>query len=74
MVFRVVESIHGHTGYEWSWRVSELFPLSAGSREHNFHHSHNVGNYGSYFKVWDTIFGTNKDYVRFIKEKEINEN
>ena len=59
MVFRVVETIDAHTGYEWSWAQSELLPFSAGAACHVFHHTYNAGNFGSFFKIWDSLFGTN---------------
>jgi sterol desaturase/sphingolipid hydroxylase (fatty acid hydroxylase superfamily) len=67
--FRIIETCDGHSGYEWSWALSELLPFSAGSAYHNFHHSHNVGNFGSFFKFWDTVFGTNLEYVKFSENR-----
>lgn len=32
---------------------------------HDFHHSHNVGNFGSMFGFWDTIMNTNKEYRKY---------
>lgn len=59
---RVAETIDGHCGYEFSWSPYRLLPLSGSSEYHNFHHSHNVGNYASFFSYWDSLFGTNKDF------------
>mmetsp|Transcript_11278 Transcript_11278/g.1010 ORF Transcript_11278/g.1010 Transcript_11278/m.1010 type:complete len:140 (+) Transcript_11278:589-1008(+) len=59
---RLFETIDGHCGYEFSWSPYRLIPLSGSSEYHNYHHSHNVGTYCSFFTFWDTIFGTNKDY------------
>jgi sterol desaturase/sphingolipid hydroxylase (fatty acid hydroxylase superfamily) len=70
LTFRILETCDGHSGYEWSWAQSELLPFSAGSSYHNFHHSHNSGNYGSIFKIWDSLFGTNSDYIKFKLKNE----
>jgi sterol desaturase/sphingolipid hydroxylase (fatty acid hydroxylase superfamily) len=35
---------------------------------HDFHHTHNVGNYSSFFQIWDTIFGTNKSYFKYLEK------
>ena len=45
VVVRVSEGADGHCGYEFPWSPFRIFPLSASSEFHNFHHSHNVGNY-----------------------------
>jgi sterol desaturase/sphingolipid hydroxylase (fatty acid hydroxylase superfamily) len=44
--------------------------LSGSAEYHNFHHSHNVGGFGSFFTLWDTVFGTNKDFFEFKAKKE----
>lgn len=46
---RVTETLDGHCGYEFSWSPFRLIPFSGSSEHHNFHHSKNVGNYGSLF-------------------------
>jgi methylsterol monooxygenase/4-alpha-methyl-delta7-sterol-4alpha-methyl oxidase len=62
LTIRIFETIDGHCGYEFSWSPFRLLPLSGSSEYHNFHHSHNLGTYGSFFTFWDTVCGTNKDY------------
>jgi len=73
LIMRLMETVDGHSGYEFSWSPYRLLPLSGSSIYHNFHHSHNVGNYGSFFTYWDTLCGTNKIYYRYLakREKEI---
>ena len=56
---RVLESVEGHSGYEFPFSPFRVFPFSGSSTFHNYHHSHNIGNYGSLFNFWDTICGTN---------------
>jgi methylsterol monooxygenase/4-alpha-methyl-delta7-sterol-4alpha-methyl oxidase len=68
-----METCDGHCGYEFSWSPFRLLPLSGSSNYHNYHHSKNVGNYGSFFTLWDTICGTNKTYFRFLAKKEKKE-
>ncbi len=57
LTYRVISAIEGHSGYEWSWRMSRLIPLGAGPKHHNYHHSHKKGNYGSMTRFWDVLFG-----------------
>lgn len=64
---RLTETKDSHSGYEFSFSPFRLIPFSANSMYHEFHHSRNVGNYSTFFSIWDTVFGCNKDYYRFIK-------
>ena len=59
---RIGETIDGHSGYEFSWSPFRLLPFSSSAESHNYHHSHNDGNYGSFFILWDTIMGSNQAY------------
>jgi methylsterol monooxygenase/4-alpha-methyl-delta7-sterol-4alpha-methyl oxidase len=68
-VWHTCESIDGHCGYAFPWSPFRLVPFSAGEAFHDYHHSENVGNYGSYFRIWDTLFDTNKDFVALRKQK-----
>lgn len=61
-IIRIGETLDGHSGYEFSWSPYRLIPFSSSARYHGFHHSHNIGNYSSFFSFWDTICGTNKVY------------
>lgn len=72
--FRIMEGYDSHSGYEWGWSPAELIPFNSGSAYHTFHHSHNVGNFSSFFKFWDTLCGTNEEYIKYrIKMDEKNE-
>mmetsp|Transcript_15276 Transcript_15276/g.14836 ORF Transcript_15276/g.14836 Transcript_15276/m.14836 type:complete len:102 (-) Transcript_15276:78-383(-) len=68
-VVRLLETIDGHCGYEFSWSPFRLIPFASSSQYHSFHHSHNVGNYSSFFSFWDTFYGTNKAYNAYYLKK-----
>lgn len=70
IIMRVGESLDSHCGYEFSWSPYRLLPLSGSTSFHDYHHSTNVGNYGSYFTFWDTIFKTNKSYFSWLAKRE----
>jgi sterol desaturase/sphingolipid hydroxylase (fatty acid hydroxylase superfamily) len=36
---------------------------------HNYHHLKNIGNFGSMFIMWDSIFGTNSYYYKDISSR-----
>jgi sterol desaturase/sphingolipid hydroxylase (fatty acid hydroxylase superfamily) len=46
-VLRIFETLDGHCGYEFSWSPYRLMPFSTSATYHDFHHSHNFGNYSS---------------------------
>ena len=69
-VIRFGETLDGHCGYEFSWSPFRLIPFSGSAEYHDFHHSANVGNYGSFFSIWDSVFGTNKAFYKLLKERE----
>lgn len=62
---RLGETLDGHCGYEFSWSPYRLIPFSTSASYHNFHHKHNIGNYSSFFSLWDTIFGQNKAFYQY---------
>ena len=63
-----METHETHSGYEFPWSMYAAVPFATDSTYHNFHHLKNVGNYGSVFRVWDTLFQTNKYYYKKIVE------
>jgi sterol desaturase/sphingolipid hydroxylase (fatty acid hydroxylase superfamily) len=62
---RMLETVDGHSGFEFSWSPFRLLPFSTSASYHNYHHSHNIGNYSSMFSLWDTIFGSNSSYFLY---------
>ena len=70
LLFRFIEAIDGHCGYNWSWATMSFFPWRVRPQYHDFHHSHNVGNFVSMFTFWDNLMGTNIQFEKF-KKKQI---
>lgn len=60
--FRLFETSQNHSGYEFPWDFFQVIPYASDSSYHNYHHLLNIGNYGSFSVIWDTIFRTNRDY------------
>ena len=60
---RIVETHECHSGYEFSWSMFGAIPFMNESKYHNFHHLKNMGNYASFFRFWDSLFGTNMYYL-----------
>jgi len=59
----------GHSGFEIPWNPITVIPWSISASYHEFHHSHNVGNYAFMSNFWDTVFGTNADYMKYLEEE-----
>lgn len=68
LFIRTVEGLDGHSGYDFWWVPFRYFPFRPGAAVHDFHHSHNKGNYGSFFQFWDWICGTDKSYKKHVQE------
>lgn len=69
VAMRVTETIDGHSGFEFSWSPYRLLPFSGSASYHNYHHTHNVGNYSSFFTMWDTLCGTSNNYWAYLSRK-----
>ena len=67
---RYIESSEGHSGYEFSWSVFRVLPFGSDFGYHAYHHSHNIGNYSSFFTIWDSVFGSNKAYYEYLHERK----
>jgi len=68
-IIRYSENLDGHCGYDFSWSPFRLIPFSSSAEMHDFHHSANMGNYASFFSIWDTIWGTNKPFFEVMKNQ-----
>lgn len=69
LVIRLSEAVDGHCGYDFWFVPFRYFPFRPGANVHDYHHSHNVGNYGSFFIFWDRICGTDVTYQEYQKRE-----
>jgi sterol desaturase/sphingolipid hydroxylase (fatty acid hydroxylase superfamily) len=69
-ILRAIETVDGHSGYEFSFSPFRLIPLASDYGYHVYHHSMNIGNYSSMLTIWDTVFGSNKAYFDELERKE----
>jgi len=66
---RLWETIEAHSGYEFKYSPMTFFRFGGGNTFHDYHHTHNIGNYGLY-PFWDKIMGTDKYYTKWLSERE----
>ena len=71
VVLRITELVDAHSGYELPWSPWELFSFQGGADRHEFHHSHNVGSYGSFFNFWDRLMGTDAAFLEFKRKRAL---
>jgi len=70
LFLRIVETIEAHSGYSFPLSPFSLVPFMNGADVHDFHHSHNVDNYGSFFMFWDWAMGTNRQYQQWRRRRD----
>jgi methylsterol monooxygenase/4-alpha-methyl-delta7-sterol-4alpha-methyl oxidase len=61
LAYRIFETADGHCGFALPIPLFPLIPFipsHPGVKPHDYHHSHNVGNYGSQLNFWDTVCNT----------------
>jgi len=68
--YRVCETVDAHCGYRFWWSPFNIvLRIQGGVERHDFHHSHNVGSYGSQTKFWDWMMGTDKHFKEYLIRK-----
>mmetsp|Transcript_55562 Transcript_55562/g.109691 ORF Transcript_55562/g.109691 Transcript_55562/m.109691 type:complete len:263 (+) Transcript_55562:60-848(+) len=69
LFIRLLETIDAHSGYSFPLSPFHMFGFQGGADRHDFHHSHNVGCYGSFTIFWDWICGTDKAFLDWKAKK-----
>ncbi|MCK6544998.1 sterol desaturase family protein [Myxococcota bacterium] len=70
IALRQWEAAEGHSGYDFPWSPTKLFPGSDGARHHDAHHEAVTGNYAGFFAHVDKLLGTlSKGYVPWQKTR-----
>jgi len=55
-------NLDDHVGYSFPWSPVRWFPLAAATDEHEFHHSKNLGCFGSKLSIFNSLFGGYEHY------------
>lgn len=67
-VIRLMNTVYTHSGYEFPWFPNNMLLFWVNASYHDYHHSHNIGNYGSMFSLWDSLIGSNTVYFSYISD------
>eukprot|EP00158_Paraphelidium_tribonemae_P001352 Partr_v1_DN24292_c0_g1_i1_m36806 putative C-4 methylsterol oxidase len=70
LIVRLVQTVDAHSGYDFPWSLHKWFPLWAGAEFHDHHHMAFNGNYGSFFRFWDMVTGTDSRYQKWKLQKQ----
>jgi sterol desaturase/sphingolipid hydroxylase (fatty acid hydroxylase superfamily) len=62
------QSIDAHSGFRMPFPMTpwNILPGMDCVGAHDFHHSHNTGNYGGFFMFWDWLCGTDLTYKKYL--------
>ncbi len=74
LCYRIGDTVDQHGAYEFPWSPFSILPFASNCHAatadfHDFHHSRNVGNYGSQFSLLDWAFGTSPYYYQHMLKK-----
>jgi len=61
-----------HVGYQFPWSPVRWFPFAALTDEHEFHHSKNLGCFGSKLSVFNNLFGGYEHYWPWVEKRKMN--
>jgi sterol desaturase/sphingolipid hydroxylase (fatty acid hydroxylase superfamily) len=63
VTIRMLKTCDTHSGYNFPWSPFNMACLGFNEAErHDFHHSANIGSFGSFFMMWDRLCGTDKAF------------
>jgi sterol desaturase/sphingolipid hydroxylase (fatty acid hydroxylase superfamily) len=70
VVLRMLKTCDAHSGYKFAWSPFGIVPPLNPAVRHDFHHEKGLGSYGSFFLIWDTLCGTDADYLAYANKKK----
>ncbi|KAI8911490.1 hypothetical protein EDD86DRAFT_202536 [Gorgonomyces haynaldii] len=62
---RLTQVVEAHSGYLFPWEIYNFNNIWGGPEFHDFHHRAFTGNYGSFFRLWDRLMGTDKAFQEY---------
>ena len=69
-MLKSVEPAIVHSGYEFPWDFTKILPFSSPAVFHDYHHTHNLGNFSSFFTFWDIMLSSGIFFVDYLEKKE----
>jgi len=63
-LWAMFSNLDEHVGYAFPWSPVRWFPFSASTNEHEFHHSKNIGCFGSKLSIFNSLLGGHEHFNR----------
>mmetsp|Transcript_25512 Transcript_25512/g.33832 ORF Transcript_25512/g.33832 Transcript_25512/m.33832 type:complete len:272 (+) Transcript_25512:94-909(+) len=63
IIIRCLKFCDAHCGYDFPFSPFGVYPMNSAAR-HGFHHSANMGSFGSFTVFWDTVCGTDNHFEK----------
>lgn len=71
VLWTMYSNLDDHVGYSFPWSPVRWFPFAALTDEHEFHHSKNLGCFGSKLTVFNSIFGGYEHYRPWVEKRKL---
>lgn len=69
MAWRLGKTAEAHSGYSFPFSPFQILPFANPASAHDYHHNRGINScYGSFLGIWDTLMGTNSDYLKHSKK------
>jgi len=69
-MIKSVEPVIVHAGYDFPWDFTKILPFSAPASFHDYHHTHNIGNFSSFFTFWDIMLSSGIFFVDYLEKRD----
>jgi sterol desaturase/sphingolipid hydroxylase (fatty acid hydroxylase superfamily) len=70
ILWTMYANLDDHVGYSFPWSPVRWFPFSAATSEHEFHHSKNLGCFGSKLSIYNSLFGGYERYNKYNNQQD----
>jgi len=69
-MLKVLDTTEQHLGYDFPINPLRILPYSVSNKFHDFHHTHNVGNFGGWSYYLDSFLWTDKAFKMYTEKKQ----
>mmetsp|Transcript_8227 Transcript_8227/g.14966 ORF Transcript_8227/g.14966 Transcript_8227/m.14966 type:complete len:315 (-) Transcript_8227:50-994(-) len=69
---KLVQSLDAHSSYNLPFSPFSFIETMDCAPAHDFHHTHNAGNFGGFFIFWDWLCGTDQRYMLHLEKNKTN--
>lgn len=69
-MLKVFDTTEQHLGYDFPINPLRILPYSVSNKFHDFHHTHNVGNFGGWSYYLDSFLWTDKAFKMYTEKKQ----